>query len=63
MCLNCVHKNFQSIFTACEYSFIKGDDFCDDLTNNEVCEWDGGDCCGNNTNTKYCKDCECNEGM
>ena len=23
------------------------------------CEWDGGDCCGANVRTKYCKKCEC----
>merc|ERR1712183_970283 len=37
----------------------KGDNYCDDENNNSGCEWDGGDCCGDNVNTQYCKDCEC----
>jgi len=37
----------------------KGDNWCDDENNNEGCEWDGGDCCGANVRTKYCKKCEC----
>ena len=23
------------------------------------CDWDGGDCCGDNVKTKYCEKCEC----
>ena len=30
-----------------------GDNYCDDENNNEDCEWDGGDCCGN-VNETYC---------
>jgi len=37
----------------------KGDDYCDDITNNCGCEWDGGDCCGDNVNTDFCSACEC----
>ena len=36
-----------------------GDGYCDDFTNNVKCDYDGGDCCGNNKNTNYCIDCEC----
>ena len=36
-----------------------GDGFCQDLTNNEECDFDGGDCCGSCVNTKYCNDCKC----
>ena len=47
-------------FVACTMpSWMIGDGFCQDLANNEVCEWDGGDCCGNNVNSDYCNDCEC----
>ena len=35
----------------CIYPSYLGDYYCDDDTNNEVCGWDGGDCCGNNVNT------------
>ena len=37
----------------------KGDNFCDDENNNAGCEWDGGDCCGDDVNTQYCSACEC----
>ena len=36
-----------------------GDGFCDDGKNNEICQWDGGDCCGSNVVTTYCSACEC----
>ena len=39
-----------------------GDGYCDDETNNEICVWDGGDCCGDNVNTNYCNDCNCDKG-
>ena len=44
------------------YSWF-GDNYCDDYNNNELCKFDGGDCC-NNTDSefkhKYCDTCsEC----
>ena len=36
-----------------------GDNYCDDVNNNEACNWDGGDCCGDNINTDYCSVCAC----
>ena len=36
-----------------------GDSYCDDANNNEGCQWDGGDCCGNNVNTAWCQVCAC----
>ena len=36
-----------------------GDGICDDETNNEICEWDGGDCCGELVKTDHCKICGC----
>ena len=44
---------------ACDLPSYIGDGFCDDETNNEECEWDGGDCCGNDTKTDYCTNCKC----
>ena len=35
-----------------------GDGFCDDETNNNECNYDGGDCCLN-VNTEHCEDCIC----
>ena len=39
-----------------------GDDYCDDDANNEACEFDKGDCCLLDSESKrYCKDCLCKE--
>ena len=35
------------------------DGFCDDMNNNEDCNYDGGECCGTLTNKRYCLDCQC----
>ena len=45
--------------SACDNPSWIGDGMCDDETNKEICDWDGGDCCGSNTNTQYCSSCEC----
>ena len=37
----------------------KGDNYCDDENNNAGCDYDGGDCCGDDVNTTYCKECAC----
>ena len=36
-----------------------GDGYCDDVTNNMECNYDGGDCCGDNVNIQYCSECQC----
>ena len=38
---------------------LKANGVCDDETNNEVCEYDGGDCCGSNVVTTSCSACQC----
>ena len=35
------------------------DGFCDDINNNEVCDYDGGDCCGLSSKKNFCVDCTC----
>ena len=45
---------------ACEYSGWIGNGWCDDVTNTEECNYDGGDCCGPNVNTDFCSECICN---
>ena len=54
---------------GCENHWI-GDGFCDDGNNNPECDFDGGDCCGQDEPwdydyyafwDKYCKICECLE--
>ena len=36
-----------------------GDTFCDDINNNEKCNYDDGDCCGFSMNYNFCIDCTC----
>ena len=45
--------------THCGFPMYKGDGYCDDPNNNCGCDWDGGDCCGNNVDTLFCTTCKC----
>jgi len=56
-CLDPNHK--PACEGTCEFAKYKGDSWCDDGNNNCGCEYDGGDCCGSNVKTKYCKACKC----
>ena len=41
-----------------------GDGVCNDETNHMECNYDGGDCCGDNVNVEHCKKCLClSEGI
>jgi hypothetical protein len=33
--------------------------YCDDINNVELCQYDGGDCCGSDVKKEYCDDCQC----
>ena len=63
----CLDPNAQNIKTSTTASLLKscrspkhfGDNYCDDNNNNESCDWDGGDCCGDDVNTTYCSLCKC----
>merc|ERR1712214_127915 len=46
---------------SCEFPQWVGDNFCDDGNNTPGCDYDGGDCCGDDVNTTYCSLCECME--
>ena len=35
------------------------DGLCDDMNNNDACNYDGGDCCGVNIDKHFCVDCKC----
>jgi len=48
--------------TGCAVPSWKGDGYCDDNNNNAGCDYDGGDCCGNNVDTTYCNTCQCLDG-
>ena len=43
----------------CELFEFIGDGFCDDETNDELCEFDGGDCCDINHDLTLCSECFC----
>lgn len=45
--------------SQCEKPQWIGDGFCDDETNTEMCEYDGGDCCDGNSDMSYCIQCQC----
>merc|ERR1711983_366616 len=45
--------------TGCGFPQWQGDGYCDDDNNNDGCDYDGGDCCGDDVNTKFCTECEC----
>ena len=38
---------------------MQGDGYCDDVNNHKDCDYDGGDCCGENVKKSYCNICEC----
>ena len=49
-------------FCTVEYGGVANwvkDGFCDDFNNNEVCSYDGGDCCGLSVKKNFCLDCTC----
>ena len=35
------------------------DGFCDDINNNEACDYDNGDCCGLSMKKNFCVQCIC----
>ena len=41
----------------------KDDGICDDINNNEHCEYDGNDCCGANVKKQYCFECQCKSNL
>ena len=40
-------------------SYWVGDGFCDDINNNEACDYDDGDCCGLSMKKNFCVKCIC----
>ena len=56
-----MQKEKQYLFwiEACSYGSLIGDGFCDDETNNQGCNFDGGDCCGSCIVKSHCLECTC----
>ena len=57
--VDCCYHNDNQCYDTCYKESWKGDGSCDDYNNNCGCEWDGGDCCGNDVNIDWCSDCQC----
>ena len=49
------------IIETCYYQELISNGYCNDMNNNLVCSYDGGDCCGSNVNTLFCTECQCLE--
>ena len=45
--------------SECPYHTLIGDGDCNDESNNEECNYDGGDCCGSCIVTNLCSECSC----
>ena len=54
-----IHKNFTTLTGYGGKPEWIDDGYCDDINNNEGCEYDGGDCCGVYMNKRFCIECEC----
>ena len=50
-----------ALILACGNPLMSGDGYCDDINNNAGCNFDGGDCCGDNVDKRYCSKCICYE--
>ena len=52
-------SNYQFLTLKIFLTIFSADDICDDLSNTPECNYDGGDCCGDEVNTDFCIDCQC----
>ena len=55
-----IFKTFEKIVegeVCCEE--WKSDGQCDDINNNILCNYDEGDCCGNDAFRQFCFNCSC----
>ena len=66
--INCPGKNDNLSYYLCLTTIsVNGggrnvwisDGLCDDINNNVLCQFDGGDCCGVDVIRKFCTLCEC----
>ena len=53
-----VHNSISENKTCPEPDFV-GDSICDDITNIFECDYDGGDCCSQDSLDLYCEACLC----
>ena len=53
----CINKEDVQPFDPCPLFSKVGDGICHDENNNNICGYDGGDCCGSNIDYSNCTDC------
>ena len=62
-CTLCLCKSYDYHGEICRNDITQiGDGLCDDATNVQECDFDGGDCCGNDVSTELCEICTCHLG-
>lgn len=54
-----ISESSKAVYSSCMRPKWRGDGSCDDINNHPKCEFDGGDCCGENVDTSYCQKCTC----
>ena len=52
-------KYEQQIFMIFLYNVLMNDGICDDKSNTYQCNFDGGDCCKDDTIKDFCLLCQC----
>ena len=60
-CSECICWDNHELEITCPYYKTIGDGICDDVNNNAVCQYDGGDCCLYNVTQTECDECLCIE--
>ena len=58
MALKVIIINFENLGGIGKLNWVN-DGFCDDMNNNEACNYDGGDCCGVYADKRFCFVCKC----
>ena len=59
-CYNCTCYHKETCASGVDHPLV-GNSVCNDETNVEECDFDGGDCCGSCINRNYCSQCMCYE--
>ena len=59
-CSNCTCHHKETCASGVAHPLV-GNDICNDETNVEECDFDGGDCCGSCINVNHCSQCICYE--
>ena len=47
---------------GCKHEYLVNNGICNDESNYQECNYDGGECCGSHVNNEFCKECKCLNG-